>query len=35
LNHIVEDERLVTLVRDVSKVLADLGMPPMLEIPLV
>jgi hypothetical protein len=30
---IVEAERLVTLVRDMSKVLEDLGMPPILGIP--
>jgi hypothetical protein len=32
-DRIVEAERLVTLVRDVSKVLEDLGMPPILGIP--
>jgi hypothetical protein len=30
---IIEVMWLVTLVRDVSKVLVDLGMPPILEIP--
>jgi hypothetical protein len=32
-DRIVEAERLVTLVRNVSKVLEDLGMPPILGIP--
>jgi hypothetical protein len=32
-DYIIEVMRLVTLVRDVSKVLVDLGMPPILEIP--
>jgi hypothetical protein len=33
VDHIVEAGRLATLVRDVSKVLEDLGMPPIPEIP--
>jgi hypothetical protein len=33
VDHVVEAGRLATLVRDVSKVPADLGMPPIPEIP--
>jgi hypothetical protein len=32
-NRVIEAGRLATLVRDMSKVLADLGMPPIPEIP--
>jgi hypothetical protein len=32
-DHIIEADQLATLVRDVSKVLEDLGMPPIPEIP--
>jgi hypothetical protein len=33
VDYVIEVGWLVTLVRDVSKVLADLGLPPILEIP--
>jgi hypothetical protein len=33
VDHVVEAGQLAILVRDVSKVLVDLGMPPILGIP--